>query len=213
MAGLSGPARLAPAVDSCLHGEESVSALLRLSRLIDALNTRLGHLVYWAVLVAVLVSAGNAVIRKALNISSNAWLEAQWYLFSLVFLFGAGYTLLRGEHIKIDIVYGHLSRRTQLWIEILGTVFFLLPASIIIMGLSWPVFVESYRINEQSMNAGGLPIWPARLLVPIGFLLLVLQGLSELVKRIAVLTGHVREEEVIVQAEPEIDTSIVQVKE
>ena len=190
-----------------------MSALLRFSRAIDALNTRVGHLVYWAILAAVLVSAGNAIIRKALDISSNAWLELQWYLFSLVFLFGAGYTLLRNEHVKIDIIYGHLSRRAQIWIELLGTLFFLLPASAIIMALSWPVFLLSYHSNEWSPNAGGLPLWPARLLVPIGFLLLILQGLSEIIKRIAYLTGHLDESAVTVDSEPEIDLSIVQVKE
>ena len=190
-----------------------MSALLRFSRLVDALNTRVGHLVYWAILIAVLVSAGNAVIRKVLNLSSNAWLELQWYLFSLVFLLGAGYTLLRNEHVKIDIIYGHLPRRAQIWIEILGTLFFLLPASAIIMALSWPVFVNSFVYNEQSSNAGGLPLWPARFLVPLGFLLLILQGLSELIKRIAYLTGHLDESAVTVDVEPEIDLSIVQVKE
>lgn len=163
--------------------------LLWLSRLIDALNDRVGRVVYWLVLAAVLISAGNAVMRYAFNISSNAWLEIQWYLFSAVFLLCAGYTLLRNEHIRIDIVSGNLSRRTQIWIDIIGTVFFLLPMAIYIMGLSWPVFVDAWVRNEYTGNAGGLITWPVKILLPIGFLLLVLQGVSELIKRVAFLCG------------------------
>lgn len=166
-----------------------MTALLRLSRLIDALNERIGQFVYWAVLISVLVSAGNAVVRYSLNTSSNAWLEVQWYLFSAVFLLCAGYTLLRNEHIRIDIVFGQFSRRTQIWIDIFGTVFFLLPMAIMIGWLSWPMFWNSYVGHEMSMNAGGLVRWPVKLLVPIGFLLLVLQGLSELIKKVAFLMG------------------------
>ena len=163
--------------------------LLALSRLIDKLNEGVGHLTYWLVLVAVLVSAGNAVIRYTFNMSSNAWLEIQWYLFSAVFLFCAGYTLLHNQHIRIDVITGRLSRRAQAWIDVFGTLFFLLPMAITIMWLAWPVFVDAYQRNEVSTNAGGLIIWPARLMLPIGFLLLVLQGLSELIKRIAFLRG------------------------
>lgn len=163
--------------------------LLSLSRLIDAANERVGRLVYWLILVAVLVSAGNAIVRYALNRSSNAWLEVQWYLFSAVFLFCAGYTLLHNQHVRIDVIAGHLSKRAQAWIDVAGTLLFLLPMAITIMWLSWPVFVDAYRSNEISTNAGGLIIWPARLMVPVGFLLLVLQGLSELIKRIAFLRG------------------------
>lgn len=163
--------------------------LLRLSGLIDALNESVGKLTYWLVLVAVLVSAGNAVVRYSLNVSSNAWLEIQWYLFSAVFLFCAGYTLLHNQHVRIDVISGRMSKRAQAWIEILGTIFFLLPMAIAIMWLSWPVFVDAYTHNEVSSSAGGLIIWPARLMVPVGFLLLVLQGLSELLKRIAFLQG------------------------
>ncbi len=163
--------------------------LLALSRLIDALNERVGRLVYWLVLVAVLVSAANAVIRYAFNMSSNAWLEIQWYLFSAVFLFCAGYALLHNQHVRIDVISGRLSKRVQAWIDIFGTLFFLLPMAIAIMWLSWPVFVDAYQHNEVSTNAGGLIIWPARLMLPVGFLLLILQGLSELVKRIAFLRG------------------------
>jgi TRAP-type mannitol/chloroaromatic compound transport system permease small subunit len=166
-----------------------VSALLLLSRFIDALNERVGRLVYWAVLISVVVSAANAIVRYSLHTSSNAWLEVQWYLFSAVFLLCSGYTLLRNEHIRIDIVYGHFTRRTQIWIDILGTVLFLLPMAIIIGWLSWPMFWNSYVGNEMSMNAGGLIRWPVKLLVPAGFLLLVLQGFSELIKKVAILTG------------------------
>ena len=163
--------------------------LLRFSRLIDALNERVGRAVIWLVLVAVVISAGNAVIRYLFNNSSNAWLEVQWYLFSAIFLLCAGYTLLNNEHIRIDIIAGRFSRQTQAWIDIFGTVFFLLPVALVIMWLSWPVFVNSYVSHEMSTNAGGLIIWPARLLVPVGFLLLVLQGISELIKRVAFLRG------------------------
>ena len=167
-----------------------MQALLKLSRLIDALNTRIGRATYWLVLVAVLVSAGNAIIRKTLNMSSNAFLELQWYLFSAVFLLCAGYTLLRDEHVRIDVVSNFLSRRTRVWIDILGTVFFLLPMAVLFIYLSWPIFVRTYTTGEISTNAGGLLIWPARMLVPIGFTLLALQGVSELIKRVAFLSGH-----------------------
>lgn len=166
-----------------------MSPLLSLSRLIDRLNERIGHAFYWLVLVTVLISAANAVVRKVFNYSSNGLLEIQWYFFSAIFLFLAGYTLLRNEHVRIDVISGRLSKRTQTWIDILGTLFFLFPMAILLMWLSWPVFVEAYQRNEISTNAGGLIIWPARLLVPIGFLLLMLQGLSELIKRIAFLQG------------------------
>ena len=165
--------------------------LLSLSRRIDAMNERVGRVTYWLILVAVLVSAGNAVVRYALNQSSNAWLEIQWYLFSAVFLFCAGYTLLHNQHVRIDVIAGRLSKRAQAWIDVLGTLLFLLPMAITIMWLSWPVFVDAYRSNEISTNAGGLTVWPARLMVPVGFLLLVLQGLSELIKRIAYLSGSI----------------------
>ena len=163
--------------------------LLRLSGLIDALNERVGRLSYWLILVMVLISAGNATVRYAFDRSSNAWLEIQWYLFSAVFLFCAGYTLLHNQHVRIDVITSHLSRRARAWIDILGTLFFLLPMAIAIMWMSWPVFVDAYVHHEVSTNAGGLIVWPARLMVPIGFFLLVLQGFSELIKRIAFLRG------------------------
>lgn len=163
--------------------------LLRLSGLIDALNERVGHLSYWLILVAVLISAGNATVRHMFDRSSNAWLEIQWYLFSAVFLFCAGYALLHNQHVRIDVISGRMSKRARAWIDILGTLFFLLPMAIAIMWMSWPVFVQSYQLNEASSNAGGLIVWPARLMVPVGFLLLSLQGISELIKRIAFLRG------------------------
>ena len=166
-----------------------MKALLSLSHVIDKLNERIGLTVSWLVLAAVLISAANAVVRKAFNVSSNSFLEIQWYLFSVVFLFCAGYTLLRNQHVRIDVIAGRLSPRAQAWIDILGTLFFLLPMSLTIMWLSWPVFIEAYQRQEVSTNAGGLIIWPARLLVPIGFFLLVIQGVSELIKRIAFLKG------------------------
>ena len=163
--------------------------LLKMSRLIDALNERVGRLVYWLVLAAVLLSAGNAIVRKLFNMSSNSLLEAQWYLFSAVFLLCSGYTLLRNEHVRIDIVSGLFSTRVQTWIDILGTIFFLLPMALLFVYLSWPVFVRTWVHSEISTNAGGLMIWPARLLVPVGFGLLALQGVSELIKRVAFLAG------------------------
>jgi len=165
--------------------------LLRLSRAIDALNERVGHLVYWLVLAAVVVSAGNATMRYLFDMSSNAWLELQWYLFSAVFLLAAGYTLLHNEHVRIDVVAGRLSPRGRAWVDLVGSVFFLLPMAIIIMVLSWPVLVESYQRNEVSSDAGGLLRWPVKLLIPLGFLLLSLQGISEIIKRIAFLLGRI----------------------
>jgi TRAP-type mannitol/chloroaromatic compound transport system permease small subunit len=168
-----------------------VVLLLRLSRAIDALNDRVGHLVYWAVLAAVLVSAGNACMRYAFDLSSNAWLELQWYLFSAVFLLAAGYTLRHNEHVRIDVINAHLSPRRRAWIDLVGSFFFLLPMSIVFLVLSWPVLVESYVRHEYSSDAGGLLRWPVKILIPLGFLLLVLQGWSEIIKRIAFLLGRI----------------------
>ena len=166
-----------------------MNGLLALSRAIDFANERIGRLVYWCVLVMVLVSAGNATSRYALNLASNAWLELQWYLFAGVFLLCSGYTLLHNEHIRIDVVSSQLSRRAQVWIDVFGLVFFLLPMSLFIMWLSWPVFMNAWTSGEISGSAGGLIRWPARLLVPVGFFLLSAQGFSELIKRIAYLRG------------------------
>jgi TRAP-type mannitol/chloroaromatic compound transport system permease small subunit len=167
----------------------SVKALLAVSRAIDRLNQLIGRSMLWLVLAAVLISAANAIVRKAFDFSSNAFLETQWYLFSAIFLLCSPYTLLRNEHIRIDVLAGRLSNRTQTWIDVLGTVLFLLPMATMITYLSWIVFVRSWNINEVSTNAGGLVVWPARLLVPVGFFLLVLQGISQLIKLVAHLTG------------------------
>ena len=166
-----------------------MQGLLRISKMIDWLNEHVGRSVYWLVLVAVIVSAANAIVRKLFNMSSNAFLELQWYLFSAIFLFCAGYALLHNAHVRIDVVTGRLSPKAQAWIDIFGTVFFLLPMAAIFIYLSWPIFVRTYTHGEISTNAGGLLIWPARLMVPIGFALLALQGISELIKRVAFVMG------------------------
>ncbi len=166
-----------------------MQGLLGISRLIDGLNNRIGHLAYWLTLVAVLVSSGNATYLYVFGDSSNAWLELQWYLFSAVFLLCGGYALLHNAHVRIDVVYSRWSRRTQLYIDVFGTLFFLLPMAVFILYLSWPVFINAYMSKEMSSNAGGLIVWPARLLLPVGFFLLTLQGFSELIKRIAIIQG------------------------
>jgi TRAP-type mannitol/chloroaromatic compound transport system permease small subunit len=166
-----------------------MSALLKFSRLIDALSSLLGRSVYWLVLAAVLISSGNAVMRKAFDMSSNAYLEIQWYLFSVIFLLCAGYTLLRNEHVRIDIVTGRFSARTRAWIDIFGLVFFLFPTCYLFIDLGWPFVQTSFHQGEMSANPGGLIRWPVKLMVPVGFTLLALQGLSELIKRVAFLRG------------------------
>lgn len=170
-----------------------MNLLLALARGIDAVNTRIGKAAAWLILVAILVSATNAVIRKLFDISSNSWLELQWVLFAAVFLLCASWTLLDNEHIRIDIVSSRLSKRARDRIDIFGHVFFLLPFSILLLWTSWPFFMASFSINEQSLNAGGLPQWPAKFLVPLGFFFLTLQGLSELIKRVAILTGRMED--------------------
>lgn len=165
--------------------------LLALSRAIDGLNTCIAKLATWSVLIACLISAGNAASRYTLSISSNAWLEIQWYLFGVMFLLGAAYTLKVNEHVRVDIIYSRLSPRNQAWIDLLGGILFMMPGIVIIGWMSWPFFVESYAIHEMSSNAGGLIRWPAKLLLPVGFGLLALQGISEIIKRVAVLVGHV----------------------
>jgi len=166
-----------------------MQALLRLSRGIDWLNERVGRTVIWLVLIAVLISAGNAIIRKLFDTSSNAWLEVQWYLFSAVFLLASGYTLLRNEHVRIDVVLHRLSKRTQIKVDIFGFICFLLPAALLMIWLSWPLFVKAVGSGEMSENAGGLIRWPVYMLVPLGFSLLAMQGVSELIKRFAFLAG------------------------
>jgi TRAP-type mannitol/chloroaromatic compound transport system permease small subunit len=163
--------------------------LLTLARAIDALNMCVGRTVSWLVLIAVLVSAANAVARYGFDLSSNAWLEIQWYLFSAIFLLGAGWTLLRNAHVRIDVLSSRASQRTRAWIDIVGGLFFLLPMAILILYFSWPMFVQSYAGHEISSDAGGLVRWPVKLLIPVGFALLALQGVSELIKRFAFLRG------------------------
>jgi TRAP-type mannitol/chloroaromatic compound transport system permease small subunit len=166
-----------------------VHALLKVCRRIDALNTRVGQAVSWLVLAAVVVSATNAVVRKSFDISSNAYLEAQWYMFAAVFLLSAGYTLLRQEHVRIDILYGRFSARTRTGIDIFGILAFLMPFCALMLWFSVPFALNSLQSGETSGNAGGLILWPVKMLMPAGFLLLTLQGLSELIKRVAFLQG------------------------
>jgi TRAP-type mannitol/chloroaromatic compound transport system permease small subunit len=163
---------------------------LALARLIDAVNERVGRAVTWLVLAATLISAANALARYGLNLSSNAWLEIQWYLFGAIILLTAGYTLKHNGHVRIDVIYGRFSVRMQAWIDLLGTLLFLLPLCGLMTWLSWPGFVESLQSGETSPDAGGLLRWPVRLLIPLGFALLGLQGISEAIKRIAFLRGE-----------------------
>jgi TRAP-type mannitol/chloroaromatic compound transport system permease small subunit len=165
--------------------------LLKASRAIDAVNSRIGRVVSWLILLVVLVSAANATIRKIFDMSSNAWLELQWVLFGVVFLLCAPWTLLSNEHVRIDIVSNLLPKKFRDSIELVGHVLFLLPLTIVMIITSVPFFLRSALLNEQSMNAGGLPQWPAKSLVMIGFMLLFLQGLSELIKRAAVMRGDI----------------------
>ncbi len=174
-----------------MHENLTMNALLSLSKLIDALNERIGQTISWALLAAVLICSGNALIRYLLNYSSNAWLEIQWYLFGAIFLLVTSYTLKRNEHVRIDVIAGHLSRRAQAWIDIFGFVFFMLPVTLLILSFALPYAMESIRNQEVSSNAGGLIVWPAKALIPLGFLLLTLQGVSELIKRIGFLMGKV----------------------
>jgi TRAP-type mannitol/chloroaromatic compound transport system permease small subunit len=166
-----------------------VKALLTLSRHIDALTERIGKSAIWIVLIVALVSSGNAVMRRIFNFSSNSFLEIQWYLFGLIFFLCSGYTLLRNEHVRIDLLSNKLSKRGRTWVDIFGILFFLMPMAVIIMGLSWPVFINAFESSEMSNSPGGLIVWPARLMVPVGFALLILQSISELIKRIGFLRG------------------------
>lgn len=170
-----------------------MNALLPLSGLIDRFSNGIGHLVRWFVLAAVLISATNAIVRKAFNISSNAFLEVQWYLFAAVFMLGAGYAFLRNVHVRIDFIANKLSRRTNAVIDVLGIVIFLIPLCLIMITLSWPLFVNAWDSGEMSQNAGGLIRWPVYLLIPLGFTILMLQGVSELIKRLAFLQGAIPE--------------------
>lgn len=164
-------------------------ALLKFSNAVDWLNAQVGKWVIWLILASTVISAVNAIVRKAFNMSSNAYLEVQWYLFAAAFLLAAGYTLLQGEHVKIDVISSRLEKRKQIWIDVFGYVFFLLPVCLVILYYGIPFFLQGFRSGEVSSNAGGLIRWPVYILIPIGFGLLLLQGLSELVKRIAFLNG------------------------
>ncbi|HRL20910.1 TRAP transporter small permease subunit [Alcaligenes sp. SDU_A2] len=163
--------------------------LLKLSRAIDSLNRWCGRTVMWLVLIVVLISSSNAISRKFFDMSSNAWLEAQWYLFGALFLLTGGYTFLRNEHVRVDVLAARLSERKQIVIEIVGVLLFMLPACLAIMVLSWPVFMDSYVTHELSSNSGGLIRWPAKLIIPVGFALISLQGVSHLIKCIGFLRG------------------------
>jgi TRAP-type mannitol/chloroaromatic compound transport system permease small subunit len=167
-----------------------VNALLALARGIDALTERIGRLVIWLVLVATLISAGNALARYVIGASSNAWLEIQWYLFGAMFLLAAGYTLKHNGHVRIDIVYNRFGIKGRAWIDLLGGVFFLLPMAGLLAWLAWPMFLDAWVSGEMSPDAGGLLRWPVKLLLPLGFGLLALQGVAEIIKRIGVLTGR-----------------------
>jgi TRAP-type mannitol/chloroaromatic compound transport system permease small subunit len=166
-----------------------MNSLLALSRGIDRMNEIIGKAVGWLILAAILVSATNAIIRKAFNTSSNAWLELQWYLYGAAFLLAAAYTLKQNEHVRIDIVYGLFSRRIQHWIDLFGHFFFLMPFTLLMVYYFVPYFSQSYQSGEVSTNSGGLTIWPAKALLLIGFILLALQGVSEIIKKIAVMAG------------------------
>jgi TRAP-type mannitol/chloroaromatic compound transport system permease small subunit len=167
-----------------------MNRLLALARVIDALNERIGRAAMWLVLLATLISSGNAVMRYGFDLSSNAWLEVQWYLFALIFLLGAGYTLKHNGHVRIDILYGRFSPRLQAWVDLLGGLLLLLPLCGLMVWMGWGGFSDSLAVNETSPDAGGLLRWPIKFAIPVGFALLLLQGVAEVIKRAAFLTGH-----------------------
>lgn len=178
-----------------------MQALLSISRLIDAINDRIGRLMMWFILAATLISAVNAIIRKVFGTSSNAWLEVQWYLFAAVFLLGGGYAFLRNAHVRIDFLSSKFSARTRNWVDIVGVVVFLAPLCLLMIHEGWPVFARAWVSGEMSSNAGGLIRWPVYLLIPVGFAILLLQGGSEIIKRAAFLTGQ--GPDVLAHKEPE----------
>ena len=167
-----------------------MTPFLSLSRLIDGISTFMGKATMWLILATTLISAGNAIVRKAFDVSSNGLLEIQWYLFAAVFMLGAGYGFLKNSHVRIDFISTRLSDRTRNWVDVVGIVLVLFPFCILMIKLSWPVFMSAYNNGEMSQNAGGLIRWPAYLLVPVGFGLLMMQGVSELIKRISFLMGQ-----------------------
>ncbi len=168
-----------------------MNGLLAVSRVVDAITDRIGRILWWFVLAAVVISGVNAILRKVFNIGSNAWLEVQWYLFAAVFMLGAGYAFLKNAHVRIDFISGKLSARTRNWIDIVGIVFFLVPLTVMLIRLGWPLFHNAWESGEMSQNAGGLIRWPVLALIPLGMTLLLIQALSELVKRIAFLQGRI----------------------
>ncbi len=170
-----------------------MGAFLKFSNAVDGFNNQVGKLIRWLVLASVLISAGNAIIRKVFNVSSNAYLEIQWYLFAAVFMLGAGYAFLRNVHVRIDFISSKLSKRTNTIIDAVGIVVFLIPLCLILINLSWPLFSNAWQTGEMSQNAGGLIRWPVMALMPLGFFILLLQAISELIKRIAYLRGVIEE--------------------
>jgi TRAP-type mannitol/chloroaromatic compound transport system permease small subunit len=194
-----------------------VQALLRVSRVIDTVNEQIGKKAAWLILAAVIVATVNAIIRKLFNVSSNAWLELQWMLFGAVFLLCAAWTLKVKEHIRIDIVNSTLPKSVQRWIDLVGHTLFLMPFCLLMVYHSWPFFTRSYAINEQSLSAGGLPQWPAKGLLIIGFLMLSLQGVSEIIKQIAIMRGELEDDETLkghaAAAEAEAQRLLDQAKE
>lgn len=185
-----------------------MKTLLVFSRLIDTTTENIGKAVGWLILIAVLVSAGNAVIRKVFNMSSNAWLEAQWYLFGGAFMLAAAYTLSQNEHIRIDVVYGKFSRRVQHWIDLLGHCLFLMPFVLLMVYFLVPYVLMSYRSGEGSSSAGGLIVWPAKAILLAGFLLLAAQGVSEIIKKIAIMRGDMDDPTPYVPTHAPLDTAI-----
>lgn len=164
--------------------------LLQLSRLVDRLGEGVGKLAMWAILLTTLISAGNAIVRKLFGVSSNAWLEIQWYLFAAVFMLGGGFAFLRNAHVRIDFLSSRFSARTRNWVDVAGIVIFVFPLCYMMITMGWPLFMQAWESGEMSSNAGGLIRWPVYLLIPLGFALLMLQSASELVKRIAFITGQ-----------------------
>lgn len=164
--------------------------LLAVSTAIDEINEKIGYVCNLLVLISCLVSAGNAMVRYAFDYSSNGWLEAQWYMFAIIVMFGASYTFKKNEHVRVEIFYLLLSERGQLWLDLIGTLFFLIPACLLLAYLSWPFFMQAYSVGEMSGNAGGLIRWPIKFVIPSGFVMLALQGVSEVIKRFASLMGE-----------------------
>jgi TRAP-type mannitol/chloroaromatic compound transport system permease small subunit len=163
--------------------------LLAFSRMVDSVNARFGRAADWCVLLACALSAGNAFLRYGFSLGSNAWLEGQWYLFAAVVMLGGSYTLFRNEHVRVDVVYGALPERARMWVDVIGISLFLLPAMALLAWMTWPFFLDSWMRGETSSSPGGLIRWPVKLLMPLGFALITAQGVSELIKRIALLRG------------------------